>query len=341
MRIFPKPLQPGACIGLIGPASPIPAGGIIKCADLLRRLGHYVIVGEALKQECNLYGYLAGSAKSRAEDINRMFADSRVDAIFCTRGGYGSAELVKYLDYECIRQNPKIFVGYSDITALHAALGKRCGFVTFHGPMVWTNLLPGGNMSVADTVYSMRNLYTACNMKRRMVFRNPPGEELQIICTGEHSQNIGQHEGCNQQNMEEQRRSVAQIQQGRLFGGNLSVLAHLLGTPFSPIGEGEILFLEEVGESIARIHMYLIQMKSAGLFDGVKGILLGDFTDCRNDKYDETLGVQTFLQEWFERLGIPVLGNVCSDHRRGAMMTLPLGAWCRMDIVKREIVFEN
>lgn len=307
--VFPKSLQWGDCIGLVGPASPIPAGEIIKCAELLKRLGYSVVVGETLKRECNLYGYLAGDAKSRAGDINRMFADNRVDAVFCTRGGYGSAEVLEYLDYDCIGQNPKIFVGYSDITCIHTALAKYCGFVTFHGPMVWTDLLPRDHMSVADTVYSMKLLHTAYNMNRKMIFQNPPGEEIRVMCAG-------------------------QIHEGRLFGGNLSVLAHLLGTPFSPVGGGEILFLEEVGESIAHIHMYLIQMKSAGLFDGVKGILLGDFTDCKNEKYDETTDIQTFLHDCFSCLGIPVLQNICSDHRKGAMATLPLGARCRMDTEK-------
>ena len=338
--VFPKSLQWGDCIGLVGPASPIPAGEIVKCVELLKRLGYSAVPGETLKRECNLYGYLAADAKSRAGDINRMFADNRVAAVFCTRGGYGSAEVLEYLDYDCIRQNPKIFVGYSDITCIHIALAKYCGFVTFHGPMVWTDLLPRDHMSVADTVYSMKLLHTACNMNRKMIFQNPPGEEIRVMYAGfSHKRSSAGRPNEESFTCKSASEEESCVHEGRLFGGNLSVLAHMLGTPFSPVGGGEILFLEEVGESIAHIHMYLIQMKSAGLFDGVKGILLGAFTDCKIEKYDEMMDIQIFLQEWFTGLGIPVLQNICSDHRKGAMATLPLGARCRMDTEKVIVQF--
>lgn len=309
--------------GLIAPASPITPGEHIKCVKVLEQLGFTVAEGESLKQDENKYGYLAGEARKRAKDVNDMFADPQVEAIFCTRGGYGSMELLEYLDYELIAANPKIFVGYSDITSLHTAFAKYCGFVTFHGPMVKPDLLSvieDGQESdndekmeqekEAELKYMMESLQAAWDFGRKgITFQNPTGEKIRVLNQG---------------------RTKAGYVEGRLFGGNLSVLARLLGTVFSPVGNGEILFLEDIGESISRIHMCLIQMKLAGMFQGVQGILLGDFTDCTNEKYDDSLEVEHFLQEWLEPLGIPVLCNICSDHRK-PMGTLPLGAWCHVE----------
>lgn len=328
--------------GLIAPASSITPAEHIKCVKALEKLGFAVTEGESLKQDENKYGYLAGEARRRAKDVNDMFADPQVEAIFCTRGGYGSMELLEYLDYELIAANPKVFVGYSDITSLHTAFAKYCGFVIFHGPMVKPNFLPmlgdGSEIGNGEKMepgkeeelkYMLESLYTAWNFweknrdatsygigerhekqrRKGMTFQNPPGEEIKLLNKG---------------------RNKAGCVEGRLFGGNLSVLAKLLGTAFSPVGNGEILFLEDIGESVSRIHMCLEQMKLAGMFQGVRGILLGDFTDCTNEKYDNSLAVQQFLQEWMEPLGIPVLCNVCSDHRN-PMGTLPLGAVCRVE----------
>lgn len=324
--IFPKALKPGACVGLLAPSSPITREERILCEKKLREMGYCVLTGETLKRDEKLHGYLAGDAQSRAADINHMFADAEVDAIFCVRGGYGSSQLLKYLDYGCIRRNPKIFIGYSDITSLHTAFQKYCNLVTFHGPMVLPDLAAGKDMDLeeaadsatvdeagkvkADAVYTIKGLYAACNIEKSMIFENPPGQELRVI-----------NEGCGE---------------GRLAGGNLSVLARSLGTAFSPATEGSILFLEDVGESVPRLDMYLTQMQYAGIFTGVKGILLGDFTECSNEKYDKKLDVDTFLKQWFQKLKIPVLANVCSDHRK-PMGTLPLGAFCRMRAVEKKI----
>ncbi len=330
-NIMPNPLLPGDCVGLIAPASPISYAEQIKCVEFLEKLGYEVIIGNTLgknrsaedfKQavKCsNVYGHIAGTAKERGTDINDMFENTEVKAVFCTRGGYGSAEILEYLDYEMIRRNPKIFVGYSDITSVHTVLQKYCGLVTFHGPMVRSDLVTTEKVSVADMAFAMKSLYSACNMDKRLVFRNPPGEEFIPICFGKNGNRLAE---------------------GRLFGGNLSVLTRAVGTPFSPIGNGEILFLEDVGENIPRIHMYLTQMKYAGMFEGVRGILLGGFTENGSEKCDTTLSPYTFLKEWFEPWGLPVLGNVCSDHRI-PMGTLPLGGWCKMDVENHYLCFRR
>ncbi|MCI8327961.1 MAG: LD-carboxypeptidase [Lachnospiraceae bacterium] len=299
--IFPKPFAEGAILGLIAPASPISRAECIQCKKCLEELGYRVILGESLKRGANRSGYLAGGSKERAEDVNRMFQDSQIEAIFCVRGGYGSAQILEYLDYEVIRKNPKVFVGYSDITSLHSVFQRYGGFVTFHGPMVKTDLLQ--RRKHMDLSYMLESLGAACNMQDVISFVNPPGEKMDVIREGE---------------------AV-----GRLAGGNLSVLAKSLGTPYSPVLEGAILFLEEVGESIPRIDMYLTQLRYAGVFQQIHGILLGDFTDCTNERYDHNLKIEVFLREWFWDLKIPVMGNLWSDHRV-PMGTLPMGAKCRM-----------
>lgn len=314
--IMPKPLLPGDCVGLIAPASPIREQEHKACVIALEHMGYTVIEGESLKQNASRYGYLAGDAKTRAKDVNDMFANRQIKGIFCTRGGYGSMELLDYLDYECIASNPKVFIGYSDITCLHAAFGKKCGFITFHGPMVKPNLLLEGDI-LKYNVDSLQNVLSLRD-SLKVDFKNPSGEEIQLLVQG--------------------KKVETKKLEGKLFGGNLSVLARLLGTPYSPVGNGEILFLEDIGEPVSKIHMYLEQMRYAGMFADIKCILLGEFTGCTNEKYDKSLKIHTFFQEWFAPLGIPVLSNICSDHRR-CMGTLPLGAMCRVTINDRKIVF--
>ena len=293
--IYPKPLNPGACVGLIAPSSPVTPKERVRCVESLEALGFSVIVGKSLARDDNLHGYLAGNASDRAEDVNGMFADPAVDAVFCVRGGYGSSQLLPYLDYDRIYRNPKVFVGYSDVTSIHTALQKFCHLVTFHGPMVRPDL--GG--TVETDRYTLRSLYEACSGKSPWFFENPPGEAFWTIASG-----------CGE---------------GPLTGGNLSVLARAIGTSYAPWTCGKILFLEDIGESIPRIHMYLTQMQYAGAFYGVQGILLGNFTDCGGDVWS----VEKLLAEFLKPLGIPVIGNVFSDHR-SPMGTLPLGGWCRM-----------
>ncbi len=309
--ICPKPLKPGACVGLIAPSSPVTPDERIRCVRSLESLGFSVKTGQSLCRDDNLFGYLAGRAEDRAKDINCMFADSEVEAVFCVRGGYGSSQILPFLDYDCIRRNPKVFVGYSDVTGIHTVLQRFCGLVTFHGPMVRPNLggavgadsssLAGADSEVLSGAvdYTLQSLYTACGGEKSWVFENPAGEDFWSVAPGR--------------------------AEGFLTGGNLSVLARSLGTPYAPHTWGKIVFLEDIGESIPRIHMYLTQMLYAGVFRGVQGILLGNFTDCSGG----LRSVQELLTEFTKNLGIPVIGNVCSDHR-SPMGTLPLGGWCRM-----------
>ena len=333
--IFPRPLYPGAGVGLIAPSSPVTGAETALCVRRLQEMGYHVLVGRSLKRSEQQYGYLAGSARARAGDINQMFEDSRVSAIFCVRGGYGSSQTLEYLDYGMIRQNPKIFVGYSDVTSLHSALGRYGNLVTFHGPMARPDLLP--EMGKTES-YTLQSFYGVCNMEKEYEFHNPVQMEGIGECPAKQPTKEVTEPRKRLSGNEKMYTLRSGCTRGRLTGGNLSVLARSLGTPFFPDTDDCILFLEDVGESIPRLHMYLTQMKCAGVLERVRGILLGDFSDCTNKGYDESLQVEVFLQQWFGGLGIPVLANVYSDHR-SPMGTLPLGAWCCMDAEEGRIVF--
>ena len=297
--VFPDKLKQGDTVGLIAPSFPVKEEERDDCVKLLEKMGYRVKLGRCLEKLYNFHNYLAGDARERGGDVNRMFADPEVRAVFCVRGGYGCSQIMKYLDFGLIRRNPKILVGYSDITNLHSALQMFGGMVTFHGPMVCSN------MRRDFDPYTRESLYAALNMEDELEFKNPPGEEGFKTIRG------GKAEGI-------------------LAGGNLSVLARGCGAFFQLDTKGKILFLEDVEEGIARLDMYITQMEYAGMFDHAAGILLGDFTDCTHDRYDGSYRIEEFLHDRFGRMELPVMCHVRSGHDK-PMGTLPFGTLCRMD----------
>lgn len=304
--IFPKPLHRGDTVGLAAPSSPVTKEERDESVRFLERMGFRVRPGRTLEKPDNIHGYLAGTAPDRAGDLNGMFADDEVKAVFCIRGGYGSSQIMRYLDYEMIRKHPKIFIGYSDITNLHTAFQKFCGFVTFHGPMVKPDMISGFDE------YSRESLRSALEMGDWMRFQNPGGTSVEVL---------GKGSAC-----------------GMVTGGNLAVLARSCGTFYQPDTAGKILFLEDIEESVPSLHMYLIQMEEAGVFNRAAGILLGDFTDCGNDRYDPAYDTACFFREWSEKRGIPVMAGIRCGHG-SENGTIPLGTTCIMDTVLRRILF--
>lgn len=307
--IFPDRLKEGDAVGLLSPAFPVKEEERDECVKKLEELGYRVKLGTCLEKLYNFHNYLAGDARERGEDLNRMFADPEVRAVFCVRGGYGSSQIMKYVDFELIRRNPKIFVGYSDITNLHSALQMYSGLVTFHGPMVCSN------MRRDFDPYTRESLFAALNMEDELEFRNPPEEEGFKVLRG------GAAEGV-------------------IAGGNISVLARGCGTFFQLDTKGKILFLEDVEESIATLDMYITQMEYAGLFDHAAGILLGDFTDCTHDRYDAGYKIEEFLHDRFGNMALPVMYHIRSGHDK-PMGTIPFGTLCSMDGDSRRIWFRR
>ena len=307
--VFPEMLKPGDTIGLAAPALPVNREKRDAGASLLESMVYKVAMGDCLKNLYNFHEYLAGGAKERAEDLNRLFGDPEVKAIFCARGGCGSAHILKYLDYETIRANPKIFVGYSDITNLHAVFNQICGLVTFHGPMLATEMVPEFD------AYSRESLFAAMGMK--------PGEKLEF------------HNPDSKPGIRMLRPGSAV---GQLTGGNLSLVIGGLGTFYQLDTRGKILFLEDVEESIPRLDMYFTHLENAGLMDGVAGIALGEFYKCSNERYDASYDLETFLHDRFAGYKVPVMYHVASDHSN-PMGTLPMGAICRIDGERERLEF--
>lgn len=307
--VFPEMLKPGDTIGLAAPAFPVSKEKRDAGVSLLEGMGYKVTMGDCLRNLYNFHGYLAGGARERAEELNSLFRNPEVKAIFCARGGYGSAHILRYLDYDAIRSNPKIFVGYSDITNLHAVFNQICGLVTFHGPMLATEMVPEFDS------YSCESLFEALRMEpgQTLEFHNPPSKPpIGMLRPGNAS--------------------------GQLTGGNLSLVIGGLGTFYQLDTRGKILYLEDVEESIPKLDMYITHLEYAGLMDEVAGIVLGEFYKCDNARYDDTYDLETFLHDRFADYRVPVMYHVASDHSQ-PMGTLPMGAMCRIDGENGKLMF--
>lgn len=291
-----KALKPGDTIGIIAPASPTARQNVYLSKKALEEMGFKVKIGESCYET---YGYLAGKDELRAKDLNDMFRDKKVDGVICLRGGYGTLRILNMIDYEVIRKNPKVFVGYSDITAVHVALNQRCELVTFHGPMTASNMIGGFNK------YSYKSLFKAVGSTEVVgELRNPGGEKVKVINKG--------------------------TAEGKIIGGNLTLITSTLGTKFEIDTKGKILFLEEIEEKPYKIDRMLTELLLAGKLQQVNGIVLGDWKDCKADKGERSLSLMKVFEEIIKPLGIPIIYNVKSGHC-SPMMTLPMGVKAKIN----------
>lgn len=339
--IYPRTLHAGGCIAIAAPAFPMGKERLEKCVKRLKDLGYRVKTGKNLAEGKNFHGYLCGSGRERAADLCSLFADPEVDAIICIRGGYGSAQMMKYLDYDLIRRNPKVFVGYSDITNLLNTFALKCGFVTYHGPMVSSNILENYDE------YTQESFLKTIGDWEELEFVNDISRPAGGSSTGNdcgRTENSSQEENAGRE--EESRTPKTPVPfrtitggraEGRLIGGNVTVVGRMMGTFYQPDSRGKIIFLEDVDEHIASLDMYITQMENAGFFDEAAGILLGDYSGCIN-KYGEDYLIEKFLEDRFAPLGIPVLAGLQVGHSTPTG-TLPIGAWCRLDADNKKITF--
>ncbi len=300
---FPKKLEKGMTVGLICTSSFVSEERAKACVARMEELGYKVKLADNVAD--NFIGYMAGDGPTRAEWVNKMFADPEVDAIFCLRGGDGSSRIMEYLDYEMIKNNPKIFVGYSDVTNLHLALTQKCDFVTFHGPMVSSNIVDDFDEETAES------LFASLNGDGEIEFKNTKGFDIKVLKEGKAT--------------------------GKIIGGNLSLLSAAVGTPYEPDTCGNILFIEEVCEPMSKIEKWAHHLKNAGLLDKCSGVILGQFTKVVNEDMPEYDEIKTF-EYMLEGLDIPVMYNIESGHGK-PMMTIPMGAECTMDTATKSITF--
>lgn len=296
--IYGKKLKFGDTIGFVAPAGAVRTEGAIERAvKETERMGFKVKLGESAGKK---YGYLSGSDEVRARDINTMFADDEVDAIICLRGGYGSMRILDQLDYDMIARHPKVFVGFSDITALHIALLNRCGLATFHGPMAAANW---SGSPLNDFI--RESLYRAVmHAEAAGALLNPPEYTKQTVNPG--------------------------AAEGMLVGGNLMLIASSLGTPWEIDTKDRILFIEEIGERTYCVDRMLTQLRLAGKFRDCAGIVFGNFADCPVEYPEFGLTLEEIIQDVVAPCGKPIFTGLRCGHCTPSL-TLPLGVRCRMN----------
>jgi muramoyltetrapeptide carboxypeptidase len=306
--VAPRALRKGDAVALIHPASPsFEYKTNEMTAEIVASLG---FTPKLMENAGRRLGYLAGTDAERAADLNAAFADPKIDAVWCIRGGYGTPRILPYLDYETIRKNPKPFIGYSDITATLNAIRRLTGLVTFHGPL-------------ADSVMSEYSLAAF----RRIVMEGATGRIAE-------PPPFTPREGTVDRENRIWKLAPGKAR-GRLVGGSLSVFATLIGTPFEPELKGRILFLEEDGEDPYRIDRWLTQFLLTGKLAGLAGVALGKFTDCvpAPEHSLSFLGSWTWQEvcaDRFGKLGIPVVAGLCFGHARDKA-TVPVGTMAELD----------
>ncbi|WP_410481065.1 LD-carboxypeptidase [Pseudomonas plecoglossicida] len=297
---LPAVLPHNACFAIIAPAGPARLD-THKASQWFADRGYRCrIYPSALQAQ----GYLAGTDQQRLQDLHDAFADPAIDAILCMRGGYGSMRLLDQLDFQLIRRNPKPLIGYSDITALHTAIYRQTGLITFHGGMLNADLL-GGKLQPTEASLLAQ---LGGQVRAGEPIMHPADFALSSVLPG--------------------------VASGPLLGGNLSMLGATLGTIAELDTQGCILFIEDVNEPLYRVDRLLTQLRLAGKLEGVKGVLVGDFAGIT------TAALTPLLEDTFAPLGVPVLTGWRSGHC-DPNVCLPLGARVRLDSGQQSLVLEQ
>jgi muramoyltetrapeptide carboxypeptidase len=302
-RIKPARLKPGSSVlGVVAPASPVyNRSDIARAAATMQRVGLKLKLGKHVRDR---HGYLAGEDAARAEDFMNVWCDPEVDGVICLRGGYGSARIVDQLDYARIAAQPKVFVGFSDITTLHLALGQRANLVTFYGPMLSTFARPDLSTVTRDSF-----VRAVCGEEPiGVVALNPDDAWVETITGG--------------------------VAEGELAGGCLSLLANAIGTPDQPDWRGKVVLLEDVNEEPYAVDARLVQLLRAGVFEGVAGIVVAEPARVEprefRPAYPSTLSLEDILDELIRPLGVPTIYNLPLGHGKH-LTTVPLGVSVRLD----------
>lgn len=290
-----KPLESGARVALVAPAGPLQKPDELpRALDNVRALGWEPIVGAHATDKT---GYLAGSDSDRLDDINTALRDPSIDAIWCLRGGYGAIRILDGIDYDALARAPKAIIGYSDVTALHAAVQIKCGLITYHGPTAREPLTDFSRDSLERAVTAQIDSCGSAPNAREIL----PGKA-----------------------------------QGRLVGGNLAVLTSLCGTQYMPDLDDGILILEDIGEPVYRIDRLLQQLKVSGALNGCTGIVFGECVKCPDDAGGGARAFDEVLGEIARALDVPCLAGVPVGHI-DRQWTIPLGATGSLDTATRTL----
>lgn len=297
-----RKLKKGDWVGLIGTSGVIPEDRLEKGIEFVKKLGLNPVVGDSCKGK---YGYLSGSDHLRAEDFNRFFRDENIAGVFCMRGGYGAPRILDLIDYDMVKKNPKIFIGYSDITALHTVLNQKCNLVTYHSPMPSTEFYKGVDQYTLDSF--LNNIMENEEVKGKdKIIKNPQKMPVTV---------------------------VSGVAEGELTGGNLSLIVSLMGTPYEIETKGKILFLEDIDEEPYRIDRMITQLRLAGKFHDAEGIILGSFANCEAKNPEKSLSLEEVIRDILVPVGKPLIKDLIAGHCLPSL-TLPLGKKIKLDADK-------
>lgn len=353
---FPQAPKYGDKVFLICTSSPILPEEIEKCKQIIKNLGFYPVAGKSLSQ--NIGGYMAGSADIRINDLHEAFSNPEIKAIFCVKGGFSSSQLLDKIDYELIKKNPKLFVGYSDVTNLNVVFNQKCELGTYHGPMIRSNMLYDFNE------FTKKSFLFSINKKNeeKWELENPNSKKLNLLNKNnfieieikrekeviekekiakekekEREKKKKEKEKENKEQIKKEIKSKFREIQGELIGGNLSLLVTTLGTDYEIDTKDKILFIEEIEEEISRIDRMMTHLKLSGKFDDCCAVLFGNFDGCENT-YDPNYTLDDFLNNFFKDFKKPVITGIECGHKKPDLVTLPLGAECTINIDKN---FDN
>lgn len=298
----PGRLRKGDIVGLVEPAGfTDDAFDLALVKETISAMG---LVPRPARHLMARNGYLAGKDEDRAADINAMYADVDVRAIFAVRGGWGCARILPYLDFDLIRAHPKLLIGFSDITALHLAFAARAGFTTIHGP----------NASSSWGQQSWDSFQRVAFRGEMPVFTNPVAAEDRLVQRNWRIRTFRSGKAS-----------------GKLLGGNLTVLSALMGTPYLPDFDGAILFLEDVGEAEYRIDRMLTQLALGGVLGRVAGVVFGHCTNCRaSDGAYSGFTLSEVLRQHLEPLGVPAFQGALIGHIPN-QFSIPIGIRAEID----------
>lgn len=303
--VKPRQLYPGSTIGIIAPSGPPDKRRLRIGTEFLRNSGYKVRIFPQVKRKI---GYLAGDDVARAEALNSAFADKEINAVFCARGGYGSLRILPFLDFNIIAENPKILLGYSDITVLLLSIYNRTELVTFHGPM------PAVEFGRRARPFTKQQFYDSLLGSHKIrELKTPKGYRIEIISGGS--------------------------AEGRIVGGNLSLMTKLIGTGHLPLFKNRVVFFEDTEEEAYRIDGYLAQLFQATDFGSAAGYIIGEFTRTET-KYGQSSGwsVRQVIRDYFVKLKTPCIYGFPCGHGR-EKITIPIGIRARLDADNKRVVF--
>ena len=311
-RLVAKALRKGDTLALVAPAGPLDRPRIERAIAAYEEHGFHFKTYRDIYQR---HGYLAGEDDVRVAELNEAFADPEVTAVVPARGGTGVTRILDRIDYDLIKNNPKIVTGFSDITALHLAVFSRTGLITFHSP----NPMDGLGHVDGFTDLTARSYWRTLSANGYLEAGSAPWSVP--LNEDEREQLVAFRPG---------------VARGRLVGGNLALVCSLLGTPYEIRTAGSILFLEDIGEQPYRVDRFLSQLSLSGKIADLAGIVLGQFTDCLPEVDSSSLTLEQIFAHYFSDLGVPVLENFPTGHARDNA-TLPLGVMVELDADEKNL----